>query len=941
MRDLLPFLAVFEHPHVIDHMGYMLEFDGLTDADFARLLDVPAHGSCWIKLSGPYRIAKTKPLSSVEPIARALVATRPDRLIWGSDWPHLPNGHRDTGDLLNLLGTWAPDPAVGERILVDTRQRCSSKTSTTREGESVATRQLGTSSWPAHLDLRASIARSYFARPQSGRAPTSVDHRRRYMISRPLRLCSAAAVVLAGTLASPASATSPSALARIGTGSQFPIIRVLSTRADLVSGATALVAVVVARDVAPSKVRVRLGRKDITREFAADRLAGLMSGVPARNLIGLDRSAHALIGRVHGLALGANVLTARLPSGNRARITITNHPSGGPIFSGPQIHPWSCNSGAEDSRCDRKPTYQFFFMPADANHGPQEPNVMTPDPRFQTYDPSNPPPASTIATTTTDEGRKVPFIVRVETGSVDRGQYTIGVLYNPAKSWSPWRPQAGWDHKLMLLGGANCGVSYAEGSAPSPLWYPALARGFAVAANALDVTGSDCNIVTQAESELMTKQRLIDEYGLVRYTTGIGGSGESIVQQGVANAYPGIYDGIIPESSFPDAWTAQIQTDDCDQIMRYWENPQTWSPGVTWSPLDMRAVEDGDVPSSCAAWAATFGRTLFTPTSSNSGVSSNQQYNPTTNPCGIRTTLWDYSVNVLGRRPKSVWSAPEKACGRGFANRPFDNVGVELGRSALLAGQLTPAQFADLNAHTGGRDIDYNQTKRRTTADYAALTRTYRTGEVNEANNMHLPIIDIRTIANADLHDTYQSFSMRARLNAANGTHANQAIWMVQAYNTGFAVDPGVELHAFNLMNRWLNRIEADSTGRSIARKVIADKPAAVVDRCTTADGIAAPCVVPASGSPRLGAGEPIRNDIWQCQLKPLTRKDFPSTATFTQTEWSELKSAFPTGVCNYTKAAVGHRRTVAWLTYQNSHGAVIYGGRPLGPAPRSVSFAS
>jgi hypothetical protein len=680
-----------------------------------------------------------------------------------------------------------------------------------------------------------------------------------------------------------------------------------------------------------------MGGKDITHEFRTGRLAGLMNGVPPHSLIGVNPAARALVGRVAGLAVGTDFLTARLGDGYGAKIKITDHPSGGPLFSGPQIRPWTCNPGASNPQCDRTPTYQFFYVPAGANTGPQAPNVMTPDPRFQSYDPSNPPPSAAIASTTTDDGRTVLFIVRVETGSVDRGQYQMGVLYDPTKSWSPWRPQAGWDHKLMLLGGANCGVSYAEGTAPSPLWYPALARGFAVAANALDVTGSDCNIVTQAESELMTKERLIDEYGLVRYTMGIGGSGESIVQQGVANAYPGIYDGIIPESSFPDAWTAQIQTDDCVQAMHYWEDPAGWAPGVTWTPADMRAVENGDVPSSCAAWAETFGRTLFTPTSGNSEISSSQLYNPTSNPCGVRTTLWDYSVNVLGRRPRSAWTTPEKACGRGFANRPFDNVGVELGLRGLMSGTLTPAQFADLNAKTGGRNIDYDWTAHRTEADPAGLAATYRSGEVNEANNMHLPIIDIRTIANADLHDTYQSFSMRARLNAANGTHANQAIWMVQAYNTGFAVDPGVELHAFNLMNTWLNRVESDSRDRTFRQKVVADKPAAVVDRCTTANGIAAPCVVPASGSPRLGAGEPIVNDFWQCRLKPLARRDFSSTVSFTQAEWAQLKTAFPTGVCDYTKPAVGRQRTVPWLTYQNADGTEIHGGTPLGPPPQSV----
>jgi 2-pyrone-4,6-dicarboxylate lactonase len=104
-------------------MGYMREAEGVTPADFERLLGVLRQGSCWIKLSGPYRIAKTKPLSYVEPLGRALVSTRPDRLIWGSDWPHLPDGQRDTGELLNLLADWAPAEADRRKILVESPAR--------------------------------------------------------------------------------------------------------------------------------------------------------------------------------------------------------------------------------------------------------------------------------------------------------------------------------------------------------------------------------------------------------------------------------------------------------------------------------------------------------------------------------------------------------------------------------------------------------------------------------------------------------------------------------------------------------------------------------------------------------------------------------------------------------------------------------------------------
>jgi len=118
VRDLLPYLADLPDRFVIDHMGYMLESDGLTPADFDRLLNLLKQGNCWIKLSGPYRIAKDKPLSTVAPLGRALVEARPDRLIWGSDWPHLTDGQRDTGELLNLLADWAPAEVDRHHILV-------------------------------------------------------------------------------------------------------------------------------------------------------------------------------------------------------------------------------------------------------------------------------------------------------------------------------------------------------------------------------------------------------------------------------------------------------------------------------------------------------------------------------------------------------------------------------------------------------------------------------------------------------------------------------------------------------------------------------------------------------------------------------------------------------------------------------------------------------
>ena len=70
--------------------------------------------------------------------------------------------------------------------------------------------------------------------------------------------------------------------------------------------------------------------------------------------------------------------------------------------------------------------------------------------QLQSYDPSNPPPSQAIATTTTDNGTTVPYIVRVETGYLDRDQYSIAMLWQPGQPWAPWAPQPQWDHKLVI-----------------------------------------------------------------------------------------------------------------------------------------------------------------------------------------------------------------------------------------------------------------------------------------------------------------------------------------------------------------------------------------------------------------------------------------------------------------------------------------------------------
>ena len=93
---------------------------------------------------------------------------------------------------------------------------------------------------------------------------------------------------------------------------------------------------------------------------------------------------------------------------------------------------------------------------------------------------------------------------------------------------------------------------------------------------------------------------------------------------------------------------------------------------------------------------------------------------------------------------------------------------------------------------------------------------------------------------------------------------------------------------------------------------------------------------VAAYGTPRMAAGMPLSDDVLQCQLKPLRKDDYP--VSFTDAQWQALQLAFPNGVCDYSKPGVDQHGTTPWLSYQDVRGSVVYGGRSLGPPPRSSS---
>jgi 2-pyrone-4,6-dicarboxylate lactonase len=118
-----PRLLALPNTIVLDHFASIDASRGPDQPDFRLLLELLDTGRVWIKLSGPMRCTREEfPYAPLMPIAQALVAHAPERLIWGSDWPHVNMNDRlmpNDGDLVDLIAEWIPDAATRRQILVD------------------------------------------------------------------------------------------------------------------------------------------------------------------------------------------------------------------------------------------------------------------------------------------------------------------------------------------------------------------------------------------------------------------------------------------------------------------------------------------------------------------------------------------------------------------------------------------------------------------------------------------------------------------------------------------------------------------------------------------------------------------------------------------------------------------------------------------------------
>ncbi|HEY6363140.1 MAG TPA: DUF6351 family protein [Vicinamibacterales bacterium] len=674
---------------------------------------------------------------------------------------------------------------------------------------------------------------------------------------------------------------------------QGPQFRVLSSRPDLATGGDALVRIDLPAGTAATDVKVTVNGTDVTPALRADR--------------------GGLIGLVTGMANGSNTLTATA-RGRTASATLVNHPITGPLISSPQEQPFVCMTDRfklQSGGTLGKP------LDADCSIATRVDYVYRARGGKDLVPLANPKAVPADVAVTTVEGREVPFVVRIETGTVNRSIYQIAMLHDPSREQEPdflGRP-AGWNGRLIFTFGGGCEPGwYQQGASTGGVLDDVhLQRGYAVASASLDVAGNNCNDLISAETMMMVKERFIERYGAPMFTIGWGSSGGAIQQHAIADNYPGLLDGLITGRSFADtAFASSTSSGDSRLLLNYFDK---LAGPVAYTDEQKRAIAGfanaATISNLSRVRAPRYNATERCP----EGLPAEQKYDPVKNPKGARCTIWDHGATVYGRDPRT-----------GFARRPLDNTGIQYGLEALNGGAITKEQFLDLNEKIGGFDIDGSIVAARMVADTIATRAAYRSGRLVSGGGglATVPIIDYRTyyddLPAGDVHLRFQSFTTRARLEKANGYSDNRVMLLQDRRYGDFDTTSPVLADALAQMDQWLSSLALDDSSATPIAKLRKARPANLVDACWTKDEVpqkieekqeyrSGRCneLYPSFSFPRGVAGAPIANDIIKCQVKPIAAADY--TVTFTGDELSRLRKIFPAGACDWSKPGVEQQR--------------------------------
>ncbi|MFO1185794.1 MAG: DUF6351 family protein [Bauldia sp.] len=677
-------------------------------------------------------------------------------------------------------------------------------------------------------------------------------------------------------------------------------VEVLSSQPSMVTGGDALIKISGAAD----RPIVAVDGLDVSAAFKSDRREGW-------------------VGLVTGLRIGDNTLTVRSgPRGTPTSLTLTNRALNGSLFAGPQQQPYVCeNEGfrlgpPKDVDCTTDPVVRYTYLGKADN-------------KWKDFDPKGARPTD-IAETAIGSAR-VPVIVRVETGVINRAGYVISMLHDPAAGPLP-SPEnqavnKGWNGKLIYGFGGGVQAAYhmgrstglnATNTGASIINDNLIKLGYALASSTLNRAGGNNNDVTQAETLAKVKEHFIEEFGPPIYTIGYGPSGGGTMQGLVANNYPDLMDGIFPQRTFPDIMTFLQPLYDCELLVNYFTHSDR-----PWSDAQMTAIAGTSTYGYCTSNGARYPNARID--NCDAAVKDAIDNDAVLRTSPPRCTFQDNLANIFGKDPKT-----------GFARNPFDNVGVQYGLNAFNQGLITFEDFIDLNRKVGGHDVNGKIVFARQTGDPIALRAAYETGRINQAGAglADIPIVDIRTwhevasvpeasIANVDVHNAVPSKVLRDRLTRANGNADNMVsvtVVEVATKGEGTAIQL-VELRYLGYLDQWITAIQADKREMTKAQKVRADRPVEMANACFPTEWMRitdmkqCAALFPIGALPRTAAGGPTTEDVLKCQLRPINPKDY--RAKLTPNQLVILKDVFPLGVCDYTRPGVGQVPLAGtWLTY-------------------------
>ncbi|USQ80412.1 tannase/feruloyl esterase family alpha/beta hydrolase [Ornithinimicrobium faecis] len=682
-------------------------------------------------------------------------------------------------------------------------------------------------------------------------------------------------------------------------------IETISSAPDMVTGGDVLVEVTAPKQIPPHRISVTLDGEEVTDDFTWD----------------ADR--RVLLGVVDGLDVGEHDIAATSPNTRwDTSVQVTNHPGEGPLFSGPHEEPFICethkfnipvvgeNLGEPlDENCSAETRVDHIYLTT-ANQWAVWPTDATAYPE-------------NMAQTTTSEGTEVPAVVRMETGTANRGIYQHTVLHDPLTDPEPTptqRPE-GWNGKVIYtLGGGCTGGWFHQGTGTGGVTDRfMLGQGYAVVSSSLNVFGNNCSDLLTSETAAMTKEVFNEVYGQDDFTIGFGCSGGSYQAHQAADNYPGIFDGIVVGCSFPEVGFGTVDFITDARLLNHYFNDEAQ---VEWTDEQKRQVTGfatlATMPN-VANGARRIDPTAFCP----GALPAELRYHPETNPGGARCDVYDHTINAYG--------ADEET---GFALRPLDNVGIQYGLGTLQDGTITVDQFLDLNEAVGGYDHDGQFREERSQADLPAVTAAYQTGRLTNGGGglAHTPIIDYRAYTddarNGDIHVRYHTNSMRERLVAANGSAVNHVSLLEDNRYGGLSTNSPLVRHGITQMDAWLTALDVTDGELPSLEAIGQNRPAALVEGCMTRDenpeflpmtldrdpSSECEALYDSASFPREVAGESVRADVIKCQTTAPVREDYPA---MDDTQWQRLQDVFAGGVCDYTVPGVEQQGLIGtWLRF-------------------------